>query len=184
MNGEGGSNQLYFFHPGQGYNEGDPRHQSRYMEVLYHKNVVISLFPIPQGEKNTIIGVLPHGEWMQDPNALFGQVGDVFFAIYLSHSYQLQERPGYIEVTVQGKPGGVIVEAIGVKESAELGIIGLDAFVIAMAHNEPQFEMEDGLAAHYTTSNGDRLQLSIESELERPRAVLNDVKISLENYTV
>ncbi|MEK3659650.1 hypothetical protein NSQ29_08790 [Paenibacillus sp. FSL F4-0236] len=184
VNGEGGSNQLFFFHPGQGYNEGDPRHQSRYMEVLYHKNVVISLFPIPQGEKNTIIGVLPHGEWMQDPNALFGQVGDVYFAIYLSQSYQLQERPGYIEVTVQGMPGGVIVEAIGVKESAERGIIGLDAFVIAMAHNEPQFEMEGGLAAHYTTSNGERLHLSMVSESEQPRALLNGVKISLENYTV
>lgn len=81
-------------------------------------------------------------------------------------------------------PGGVIVEAIGVKESAERGIIGLDAFMIAMAHNEPQFEMEGGLAAHYTTSNGDRLHLSMKSESEQPRALLNGVKISLENYTV
>jgi hypothetical protein len=184
VSGEGEGNQLYFFHPGQYYNEGDPRHQSRYMEVLYHKNVIISLFPIPHGEKNTIIGVLPHGQWTKQPKAMFGQVGDVFFAIYLSHSYELQERQGYIEVSATGMPGGVVVEAISARESAERGIIGLDAFIKAMGNNEPKFELEDGLAAIYNTHNGDRLQLSLKSGSEEPRALLNDVEISLENYTV
>ncbi|MNO42917.1 hypothetical protein D3C76_331190 [compost metagenome] len=184
VNGEGGANQLYFFHPGPYYNEGDPRHQSRYMEVLYHKNVIISLFPVPHGEKNTIIGVLPHGQWKKQPNALFGQVGDVFFAIYLSHSYELQERQGYVEVSATGMPGGVVVEATSAKESAERGINGLEAFITAMSNNEPKFELEEGLAAFYSTSNGDRLHLSLKHESEGSRALLNDVEMSLENYTV
>jgi hypothetical protein len=53
-----------------------------------------------------------------------------------------------------------------------------------MGNNEPKFELEDGLAAIYNTHNGDRLQLSLKSGSEEPRALLNDVEISLENYTV
>lgn len=161
VSGEGGANQLYFFHPGQGYNEGDPRHQSRYMEVLYHKNVIISLFPIPQGEKNTIIGVLPQGEWKQEPNTLYGQVGETYVVIYLSHSYQLQERSRFIEVSVAGMPGGVIVEALGIMKAAECGIIGLEAFAAAMAHKERNFEVGEVLAANYTNMDGESLVLSI-----------------------
>jgi hypothetical protein len=81
-------------------------------------------------------------------------------------------------------PGGVVVEAISAKESAEHGINGLDAFITAMGNNEPKFELKDGLAALYNTRNGDRLHLSLKRESEAPRALLNDVEISLENYTV
>ncbi|OMD24342.1 hypothetical protein BJP48_25975 [Paenibacillus odorifer] len=184
VSGEGGANQLYFFHPGQGYNEGDPRHQSRYMEVLYHKNVIISLFPIPQGEKNTIIGVLPQGEWKQEPNTLYGQVGETYVVIYLSHSYQLQERSRFIEVSVAGMPGGVIVEALGIKKAAECGIIGLEAFAAAMAHKERNFEVGEVLAANYTNMDGESLVLSISRESELPQAQLNGIQISLDHYSV
>ncbi|OMD05108.1 hypothetical protein MKX34_18990 [Paenibacillus sp. FSL R5-0636] len=184
VSGEGGANQLYFFHPGQGYNEGDPRHQSRYMEVLYHKNVIISLFPIPQGEKNTIIGVLPQGEWKQEPNTLYGQVGETYVVIYLSHSYQLQERSRFIEVSVAGMPGGVIVEALGIKKAAECGIIGLEAFAAAMAHKERNFEVGEVLAANYINMDGESLVLSISRESELPQAQLNGIQISLDHYSV
>ncbi|MEK4195090.1 MULTISPECIES: hypothetical protein [Paenibacillus] len=184
VSGEGGANQLYFFHPGQGYNEGDPRHQSRYMEVLYHKNVIISLFPIPQGEKNTIIGVLPQGEWKQEPNTLYGQVGETYVVIYLSHSYQLQERSRFIEVSVAGMPGGVIVEAFGIMKAAECGIIGLEAFAAAMAHKERNFEVGEVLAANYTNMDGESLVLSISRESELPQAQLNGIQISLDHYSV
>ncbi|ETT45840.1 hypothetical protein BSK66_19785 [Paenibacillus odorifer] len=184
VSGEGGANQLYFFHPGQGYNEGDPRHQSRYMEVLYHKNVIISLFPIPQGEKNTIIGVLPQGEWKQEPNTLYGQVGETYVVIYLSHSYQLQERSRFIEVSVAGMPGGVIVEALGIMKAAECGIIGLEAFAAAMAHKERNFEVGEVLAANYTNMDGESLVLSISRESELPQAQLNGIQISLDHYSV
>ncbi|WP_339809879.1 hypothetical protein MKY63_23240 [Paenibacillus sp. FSL R7-0189] len=184
VSGEGGANQLYFFHPGQGYNEGDPRHQSRYMEVLYHKNVIISLFPIPQGEKNTIIGVLPQGEWKQEPNTLYGQVGETYVVIYLSHPYQLQERSRFIEVSVTGMPGGVIVEALGIKKAAECGIIGLEAFAAAMAHKERNFEVGEVLAANYINMDGESLVLSISRESELPQAQLNGIQISLDHYSV
>lgn len=180
----GEANQLYFFHPGEGYNEGDPRHQSPYMEVLYYKNTILSLFPIPKGEQDTIVGVLPLGEWKEHQTALFGQAGQTYFAIYLSHPYKMLERSGYVEISVQGMPGGVVVEAISAKQSTERGIIGLEAFVEAMIHNCPQFDVHDGLTAKYTTMNGESLHLRIGSESELPQAMLNGKQLSLDHYSV
>lgn len=184
VSGDGGANQLYFFQPGQGFNEGDPRHQSRYTEVLYHKNVIISLFPIPEGEEGAVIGVLPQGEWKILPKGLFGQVGTAYFAIYLSHPYHLQERPGFIEVSIKGMQVGVVVEAISVKQSIERGIDRLEAFAVAMDQRKPLFETKDGIEVDYTTTNGDKLHLSISREQESPQALLNGIQISLDNYSV
>jgi len=182
VSGDGGANQLYFFHPGRGYTEGDPRHQSRYTEVLYHKNVIISLFPIPEGEDGTIIGVLPQGEWKQLPYALFGKVGAAYFAIYLSHPYHLQERSRFIEVSIKGMQIGVVVEAIGVKQSIERVIDGLEAFAEAMAQKGPKLEMTESLGVDYITTNGDRLDLSISRESASPQALINGKQVSLDNY--
>ncbi|MGF7046587.1 hypothetical protein J2T13_001085 [Paenibacillus sp. DS2015] len=183
VSGEGGANQLFFFHPGQRYNEGDPRHQSRYAEVLFHKNVIISLYPVPEGEVDSIVGVLPKGEWKEQPKAIFGHVDQAYFAIFLSHSYQLQERPGYVEVTVKGMPGGVVVEAMSVKQAAELGIEGLDAFIEALNLKAPKFETENSLEVQYTALAGEQLQLNL-SEKESSQAWLNGIQISLNNYSV
>ncbi|QSF42805.1 hypothetical protein [Paenibacillus tianjinensis] len=62
------------------------------MEVLYHKGTVISLFPVPGGTDSTVIGVLPKGEWLEQSQAMFGHVDNVYFAVYLSHQYELIER--------------------------------------------------------------------------------------------
>lgn len=183
VNGADGANQLYFFHPGQGYHEGDPRHQSRFAEVLYHKNVVLSLFPIPEGEKNTIIGVLPHGEWLQHSQALFGEVADVYFAVYLSQPYQVQERSRYLEVIAEGMPGGVVVEAISVKEAVRRGIKGLREFAMVMEQNEPLFECEEGVGVNYTNWNAEQLHLSMDTA-EAPLALIDGEKVTFDNYSV
>jgi hypothetical protein len=183
VNGEGGANQLYFFHPGQGYHEGDPRHHSGYAEVLFHKNVIISLYPVPEGEANSIIGVLPKGEWKLKPKAIFGLVGQTYFAIFISHPYRLQQRPGYVEVSVEGMPGGVVVEAMSVKQAVELGIDGLNAFVEVLNLKAPMFESENSLEVQYITLAGDQLQLNLIDE-ESSQAWLNGTRISLNNYSV
>lgn len=183
LSGEGEANQLYFFHPGQGYTEGDPRHQSRYAEVLFRREVIMALFPVPVGEVNPIIGVLPAGEWLQRHNALFGQVGDVYFAVYLSAAYQLQERRGYIQVTVEGMPGGVIVEAAGMKQAAEQGIEGLENFAAAMEMQAPEFETVPSLQAVYISRSGERLQLSV-PERQKPQALLDGIPVTFEQYSV
>ncbi|MHA6529145.1 hypothetical protein [Paenibacillus sp. BAC0078] len=176
-------NRLYFFHPGEGYREGDPRHQSRYMEVLYHKNTILALFPVPQGEKDTIIGVLPKGKWIKQPSAMFGHVGGVYFAVYLSHSYELLEREGYLEVSVKGMPGGVAVEAISVKDAAERGIVGgLTGFAEEWAQNAPSFEVGAGLRITYRTIRGEMLELQVGNT--STEAHLNGNPFSLEHYSV
>ncbi|MFX3636312.1 MAG: hypothetical protein ACE3L7_05010 [Candidatus Pristimantibacillus sp.] len=124
----GGANQLYFFHPGQGHNAGDPRHQSGYTEVLYHKNVIMALYPVPASEKNLLIGVLPKGEWLKHSQALFGHVNGVYFAVYLSVPYEIEEREGYWEVAAVGLPGGVVIEAMEVQEAEKFGVEGLESF--------------------------------------------------------
>lgn len=152
-----GVNRLYFFHPGQGYHAGDPRHQSPYMVVLYHKSTVISLFPLPEGENTGIIGVLPKGEWIKQPSALFGSAGHVYFAVYLSHAYELIERPEYLEVSGTDMPGGVVVEAFSRSQAAELGIQGLEEFAAAAAQRAPKFTAGESLSAEYTSWTGNEL---------------------------
>ncbi|GGH29124.1 hypothetical protein [Paenibacillus segetis] len=180
-----GTNQLYFFHPGEGYNEGDPRHQSGYGEVLYHKSVVMELYPVPKGEPNQLIGVLPKGEWHKEQQSLFGQVGNVYFAVYLSHSYELIERSNFIEVSEGGLPGGVVVEAISVKEAAKLGIGGLKEFADKMMVQSPAFSLSETtpLQAEYTSLSGDRLQLQT-GEKKTVKATINGSPVSFDKYSV
>lgn len=185
ISGAGGANQLYFFHPGQGYNEGDPRHQSRYSEVLYHQSVIMTLFPVPEGEANTIIGVLPKGNWQQQPTAIFGQVEQVYFAIFLSHPYQLKERVGYLEVSAEEMPGGVTIEAISVKRAAAHGIIGLDEFAATMSSKAPFFSVSESdlLEVEYQSLAGDRLQLKVKAN-EASEAFINESPVIFEGYSV
>ncbi|CAH1193140.1 hypothetical protein PAECIP111892_01152 [Paenibacillus auburnensis] len=183
VSGEAGANQLYFFHPGKGYQEGDPRHQSAYMEVLYHKGTVISLFPVPKGKDNTVIGVLPKGQWLEQPQALFGLVDNVYFAVYLSNTYELVERKDYLEVQASGMPGGVVVEAMEVKQAVQRGIVSLAEFALEMSAKAPVFEAVTVLAAEYNTSGGDQLRLEV-SEGEGSAALHNGKRISMEDYAV
>ncbi|WNS44885.1 hypothetical protein [Paenibacillus sp. MMS20-IR301] len=177
-----GVNRLYFFHPGQGYYPGDPRHQSEHMEVLYHKNTVIALFPVPAGTENTIVGVLPKGEWVKQPSALFGFAGSVYFAVYLSHAYELEERQSYLEVTSADMPGGVVVEALSTGQAAELGIKGLRQFAEAAAQHAPEFTAGDKLSVQYTSRlSGTLLQLS---SGEHPQALISGSPVSFDHYTV
>lgn len=180
-----GVNRLYFFHPGPGYHAGDPRHQSPYMEVLYHKNSILSLFPVPEGEPAAIIGVLPKGEWIKTATSLFGYAGNVYFAVYLSHGYELLERPDYLEVIAVGIPGGVAVEALGVSQAAELGISGLEAFAAAAALQPPVFTAGAVLSAEYTSMVGkEHLQLSTDLDRTALKAEINGMPVSFDNYSV
>ncbi|QUL52543.1 hypothetical protein KDC22_19050 [Paenibacillus tritici] len=178
-----GVNRLYFFHPGQGYQPGDPRHQSPYMEVLYHKNTILSLFPVPGGEDTAVVGVLPLGEWIRQPRALFGYAGNVYFAVYLSHEYKLLERQTYLEVTSADMPGGVVVEALSLDQAAGLGISGLEEFAAAAVHRVPVFAAGEVLSAEYTSWTGSTLlQLSTDGSTPA-QALINGTMVSFGHYT-
>ncbi|MBB6635159.1 hypothetical protein [Cohnella thailandensis] len=115
-------NQAYFFHPGEGFADGDPRHQSGYAEVLYHRNAILALYPIPDGADSRVIGVLPKGRWLQEPRALFGQAENVYFSIHLMKEYRLEERKDRFEVTSGiGENGGAGGEETGDEEGSLSG---------------------------------------------------------------
>ncbi|ACT03250.1 hypothetical protein [Paenibacillus sp. JDR-2] len=133
VTGENSVNQLYFFHPGDGWREGDPRHQSEYAEVLYDKNRILTLFPVPEhAEQQEIIGVLPAGTWIRQEAGLFGQVQNCFVSILLHGHFTFEELEEYNLVRLQGEPAAVAVEILGRDEAEKLGIGSLAAFAERM----------------------------------------------------
>lgn len=185
VSGEGEVNRLYFFHPGEGYRTGDPRHQSPYMEVLYHKGTVLTLFPVPEGTDDTVIGVLPIGEWLEQEQALYGLVRGVYFAVWLSDTYQLTRRADYLEVTASGMPGGVVVEALTGDEAADQGIGSLAEFAAVISALKPAFVVESGggQTVEYTALSGDLLRLEAGID-KRPVTAINGNIVSLADYKV
>lgn len=145
-------NQLYFFHPGEGYDESgrDPRDQSEWTEVLYHQNVVMALYPLPESVRGEVIGVIPEGEWLQEPDALYGQVEDTYFAVYLSGPYEIRRQDGYQLVVCRGRRSGVVVEAVGAAAANERGIFDLGKFASVMSHIQPRFKMDREFQVEYT----------------------------------
>ncbi|MBY9077426.1 hypothetical protein KIH86_25080 [Paenibacillus sp. HN-1] len=176
-------NRLYFFPPGDGYHEGDPRHQSRHMEVLYRRNMTAALFTGPDGSLHPV-GVLPPGTWLAKPRALYGVAAGVYFAVYLSGEYGLTERSDYTEVNLCQPQGGVVVEALGAAEAAASGIAGLENFAEAMETGRPVFEWDGAAIVSVTwdSSAGERIFLA--ARPEGPYASVDGVPVSFEDYSV
>lgn len=129
--------------------------------------------------------MLPKGEWIKQPSALFGYAGNVYFAVYLSHGYELLERPDYLEVISAGMPGGVVVEALSVSQAAELGISGLDEFAAAAAQRAPKFGAGEILSAEYSSLiSKAHLQLSTDNGLTEVKAEINSKPVSFDSYSV
>lgn len=161
-------NQLYFFHPGEGYAEAgnDPRHQSEWTEVLYHRNVVMALYPLPEVIRDEVIGVIPEGEWLQRPEGLYGKVEGAYFAVHLSGSYEIRQQDGYRLVVCRGRQRGVVVEAVGIVTANERGIFDLKQFANEMSQIQPRFMMEREFQVDYTGMlSGKKLSLRIKKEV-------------------
>lgn len=189
IRGEKG-NQLYFFHPGKGYDPAgtDPRHQSEWTEVLYHRSAVLAVYSLPEDVPGRILGVLPEGEWRFTAKGIFGRVEETYFAVYVSVAYRVRERDGYLLVEADGRRVGIVVEAVGVPEANRRGIAGLDEFVSALMSRSPRFE-GDGRAgrigASYTSyAEAAVLTLSVEGPgLPGDRRV-NGENVVLESYSL
>ncbi|CAM3648390.1 hypothetical protein COLU111180_01165 [Cohnella lubricantis] len=153
-------NQLYFFHPGEGYAELDPRHESDIGEVLFRKNVVIALYPLPEGEESRIVGVLPKGEWIREPNALFGFVDRVYLAVRLLRPCQVEELADRDAAESRGGPNGVVVEAIGRADAERLCIGSLQEFAAVMREREPEFAADATRAFYRSLAADEELELS------------------------
>lgn len=188
---EGKANQLYFFHPGEGYDPSgrDPRHQSEWMEVLYHKNVVLALYPLPEsvdaGERE-VVGVLPEGEWLYESEALYGKVDEVYFAIHLSPetTYDIREQSGYHLVACRGNGIALTVEAVSVRDAEHTGIEQLAAFAQRMSRQKPDFITDGGLEIEYTGwATEDQLSLKHQVSGSSVRRI-NGAECTFELYSV
>lgn len=188
VRGEKG-NQLYFFHPGKGYDpsDHDPRHQSEWTEVLYHRNAVVAVYSLPEEVPERVIGVLPEGEWRFAANGIFGKVEEAYFAVYPSSTYQVRERDGYLQVEVAGRSVGVVVEAIGEPEANERGVSDLEDFVSALMSRAPQFTVGDRagrIGVSYTSyAEEAQLRLSVEGPGLAGDRRINGERVDLESYS-
>lgn len=184
----GKGNQLYFFHPGEGYDPSgsDPRHQSEWTSALYHKNVVMALYPLPVEVVGQVIGVLPEGEWCFAANGIFGKAEDAYFAVFLSCAYEVRQRDGYLLVEANGRSVGVVVEAVGVPDAERRGIAGLDDFVSALHARAPRFETggaAGSLGAAYTSyAEEAKLSVSVEGPGDPGDPRVNGERVSWERY--
>jgi hypothetical protein len=179
---DGSVNRAFFFHPGEGYSEGDPRHQSEWMEVLYHQNTVMALFPIPAGGPDHIIGILPKGQWRREPLSLFGLTNSkVYFAVYFMQPYELREEDDRYVVTSKGIPNGIVMESVDTEEAESNGITNLENFAAAMNKRKPDFEQATVIEGRYVTFRKDALTLSIDSERRR-NAKINGIEIDFSAY--
>lgn len=162
----GKGNQLYFFHPGEGYNsaQNDPRHQSEWTAVLYRKNVIMALYPLPDDVPDEVVGVLPEGEWIFSDHAIFGRVEETYFAVYLTSPYEVRQRIGYSLVECKGHRTGVVVEAIGSLDATQCGMSKLEDFVHKMSAWKPRFFMDDEFRVEYISfAEKELLTLSVKN---------------------
>lgn len=175
-------NQAYFIHPGEGYSEGDLRHESPYTRILPDRSVVMALYPVPEGEDPSIVGVLPKGEWIREEQALFGLVGGVYLAVFLRHGYGTAEQEDRMNVRSVGSSNAVVIEAASVEEAESLDVEDLESFAELMRERAPSFG-EDGSHVSYRSLHSRRLELAVDEQGEA-LARINGQAVGFGDYVV
>ncbi|GHI00086.1 hypothetical protein [Neobacillus kokaensis] len=189
-------NQAFFFHPGEKYILGDERHESSFGEVMFYKNMVMQLWPVPEGDQEvfpSIAGCLPKGEWIFEDVSGYGRAGDSYITFQLMNKYNIEERKDRHSITSQFTSGwnGVIMEAVSCKNALSLGIVSLDAFILAMKEkNQACFshacsltDSTDKLTAVYTTLCNDVIEFSVD-RLGNIERLINGGKHSFSGYKI
>lgn len=175
-------NQAYFIHPGEGYSEGDLRHESPYARILPDRSVVMALYPVPEGQDPGIVGVLPKGEWIRDEQALFGLVGGVYLAVFLRHGYEADEQEDRLSVRSTGASNAVVIEAASVEEAESLDVEDLEGFAELMRERAPSFG-EGGSRVGYRSLHSRRLELAVDENGEAS-ARINGQAVGFGDYLV
>ncbi|MBB6732428.1 hypothetical protein [Cohnella zeiphila] len=153
-------NQAFFFHPVALHAEEDPRHESDIAEVMFHQNAVLALYPVPEGDEVAVHGMLPKGEWLQEPNALFGRVERAYIAVHLPQPVELEERSDRWKAIAPAGPFAVAVEAIGAAEAERLCIGSLAEFAAVMREHAPTFAPDAAGVVYRSLAADAELELS------------------------
>lgn len=191
-NRDGSVNKAYFFRPGNGFSEGDYRHEGGLCQVLLHRNAAIALFAPPAEPEapDLIVGVLPKGEWLFGERQIVGLVGSVYVVIHIKNPYTgvENEERGCIEIRSQGGANGVAVEAFTVKTALSLGYNDL-AEVVAAANGQAQqglFSSQDGAIGFTgkTLTDGSELRLDVSTDGSVLLRTIDGSPVSFAEYTV
>lgn len=180
---QGGVNQAYFFHPSETNAIKDARHQTGHTDVLFHKNTIAALYPLPNDASPTILGVLPNAEWQQDAGMLLGQTGSVYWAVYLMQPYRLEQLSDRCLVTSEGRQNGVVIEAISRNDAQKRGISSYAAFQEEARRNAPDWAAESNLSVRYKTLNGSVLQLNADSNSNSGKSI-NGQAVNFSEYAL
>ena len=181
-------NQVYFFHPGEGYHSSmeDGRHQSPYSEVLFHKNVVCALYNDLPKETQFIVGYLPNGEWLKGEKDLYGKIGEVYVAIHLANPISLIEKDSHLLVKSVGNTNGVVIEVLTTHEVKSLNIQNPGELKNYMESFKVDFKIKGGdvFVIDYITTQGERLELKYDSSQEKVTRLIDDQVISFKDYQI
>lgn len=160
---DGTANQAYFFHPGQGYLEGDLRHASGCGEVLLYKQVAAILFPIPESERDVIVGSLPHGRWQMDQNCWVGDLNDIYLIIHIWQRNEADISSSGVKLYSSGRNNGVVMEVVTKEEAQSRGINTLDMLHRQIADNRAHFASDDKtINVNYCSFHGHEISLSVD----------------------
>lgn len=166
-----GVNQAYFFHPAEPNTGDDPRHQTGHTEVLFHKNTIIALYPLPAGAAHQIVGILPIAEWHQEPGVLIGQTDQVYWAVYLMQPFEIVRLADRYVVTSEGPLNGVVLEAISHKDAEQRGLDSFEAFAAEARRNAPVWSSIEKLSVRYTSLDLSVLELSVDGDGESEKRI-------------
>jgi len=180
---QNGVNQLYFFHPAEVNAVEDLRHQTEFAEVLYYKNTIMALYPIPADKDNTIVGLLPCIDWQQEPGMLVGQTDDVFLAVYVMQPYELERRSDRCIVTSEGLENGVIVEVISHNDALKKGISSYEEFVNQANRNRPAWSAEEILSVKHVSHDKSVLELNVDRKGSSEK-LINGLSIDFSEYKI
>jgi hypothetical protein len=167
-----GANRLYLFAQGEGYVQGDPRHESSAGELLFYKHTVIGLYGKDDSTRQ-IVGVLPKGAWLlRDNNRAYVELQHLYMAVFMPGQLSISASSDFVALESLGQAlgNGYVVELIEKSMASEYSIHTIDEFIEAMEQREPQWRIgEDQLSVSYCTIGGDELSLSIDDRGEAVR---------------
>lgn len=171
---DGSTNQVYFFHPGEGYQPGDLRHASGCGEVLLNTNVAAILFAIPEQQADEMIGSLPLGRWSFHPHCLIGDLGDVFLIAHLWQRYEVKATVSGLHIHSRGRNNGAVLEVVSREEAAERGIDSFQAVIQHVVHHKVEFNSQGTrLQLQYHSIMGDELLLRVDQDSRQTHRWIN-----------
>ncbi|MBC8080791.1 MAG: hypothetical protein H7X86_10625 [Gorillibacterium sp.] len=185
-----GGNQAFFFGPGVGWSDQDPRHQGEQGEVLYHKNAVLAVYPpcIRANENpQKLIGILPSGQWEFAQTDGYGQVDQVYIRFHLHNPFTVEETVTGYYLQSEGYIQTVAMEVVDHEAAVIVGINDLTAFIAASKLEKPTHLNKNKNGASqllWGTLVGNKLLLEWDDASKEYLRTINGAPLDFKEYQV